>query len=120
MEIDLLYQLPLQDKCKLYRKTYYLSATALAHILERHYYKISRHPACGKFTVDIPTIVHWIKEAFAVEPAAINGSLNFKRHFDTQTNIGFDKDSQSTTFVTVVTDPGGEIKTAFPGKYHIP
>ena len=116
MEKDLLYQLPLQDKCKLYRKTYYLSATSLAHILERHYSKISRHPGCGKFTVDIPTIVHWIKEAFSAEPSAIEGSLNYKRCIDTGTQIGFDKDAQSTTYITVITEPGGAIRTAFPGQ----
>jgi len=120
MEKDLFYQLPLQEKCKLFRKTYYLSATALTHILERHYYKISRHPACGKFTIDVPTIVHWIKEAFAAEPSAINGSLNFKRTMDTGTQIGFDKEGQSTTCITVITEPGGAVKTAFPGQYQLP
>ncbi|MDB5222152.1 MAG: hypothetical protein JWN83_819 [Chitinophagaceae bacterium] len=119
MEKDLLYQLPLPDKGKLFRKTYYLSATSLAHILERHYYKISRHPACGKFIVDVPTIVHWIKEAFTCEPTPISGSLNFKRTIDTGTQIGFDKDAQSTTIITVITEPGGAVKTAFPGQYSI-
>ena len=117
MEKSLLYQLPVNDKCKLYRKTYYLSASSLAHILERHYYKISRHPGCGKFTVDVPTIVHWIKEAYHTEPSPINGSLNFKRSLNTGTIIGFDKNGHPTTFITVLTHPGGEIKTAFPGQY---
>jgi hypothetical protein len=117
MEKDLFCSLPAQAKCRLFRKTYYLSSASLAHILERHYYKISRHPGCGKFTVDIPTIVHWIRESFFCEPMAIPGSLNFKRNLDTLTQIGFDKDGLSTTIITVITDPGGEIKTAFPGQY---
>ena len=117
MEKGLLYQLPLPDKCKLYRKTYYLSASSLTHIMERHYYKISRHPGCSKFTIDVPTIVHWIKEAYHSEPSPIPGSLNFKRTIDTKTQIGFDKEGQQTTFITILTSPGGEIKTAFPGKY---
>ena len=115
MEKGLLYQLPLPDKYKLFRKTYFLSATSLAHILERHYYKISRHPSCGKFTADIPTIVYWIKEAFFSEPSAIPGSLNFQRTFDAGTSVGFDKEGQSTTYITVITEPGGAVKTAFPG-----
>jgi hypothetical protein len=117
LEKDLLSSLPVQGKCKLFRKTFYLSPTSLAHLLERHYYKISRHPGCGKFTIDIPAIVHWIRESFFSEPSAIAGSLNFKRTLDTLTQIGFDKDGRSTTSITVITDPGGEIKTAFPGKY---
>jgi hypothetical protein len=119
MEKDVLYQLPLPDKCKLFRKTYYLSASALAHILERHYFKISRHPACGKFTIDIPAIVHWIKETFFSEPLPIQGSLNFRRSIDTNTLIGFDKEGQQTTFITVITEPGGAVKTAFPGQYQV-
>lgn len=116
MEKEILYQLPLQDKCKLLRKTYYLSATSLAHILERHYYKISRHPGCGKFTVDVPNIVQWIREAFSCEPSPIPGSLNFKRCMDTKSEIGFDNNGKATSFITVLNDPGGEIKTAFPGQ----
>ena len=117
MEKSLLYQLPVQDKCRLFRKTYYLSASSLAHILQRHYYKICRHPGCGKFTIDVPTIVHWIKEAFTCDPSPVNGSLNFKRTMDTKTQIGFDKDAQPTSFITVITLPGGMVKTAFPGQY---
>ena len=117
LDKDLLLSLPLQGNCKLFRKTYYLSPASLAHILERHYFKISRHPGCGKFTIDIPTMVHWIREAFFCEAFAIPGSLNLKRSLDTLTLIGFDKDGTSTTYITVITKPGGEIKTAFPGKY---
>ena len=119
LEKDLLCCLPVQGKCKLFRKTYYLSSTSLSHILERHYYKISRYPGCGKFTIDVPTIVHWIRESFFSEPSSINGSLNLKRTLDTLTQIGFDKDGRSTTCITVITEPGGEIKTAFPGQYQV-
>ena len=79
MEMNVLYQLPVADKSKLFRKTYYLPATSLAHLLEKHYYKIARHPGCGKFTIDIANIVYWIKEAGHTEPQSISGSLNFKR-----------------------------------------
>jgi hypothetical protein len=64
MERSLLYLLPIDEKCRLSRKTYYLSVTSLAHLLEKHYFKISRHPGCSKFTIAVPDIVHYIREAF--------------------------------------------------------
>ena len=115
MERSLLYQLPLDNRNKLLRKTYYLSVTALAHLLEKHYYKISRHPGCSKFTITIPEIVHYIREAFHADISPACSSLNFKRSMDTGTVIGFTKDGTETTFITVITDPGGEVVTAFPG-----
>ena len=115
MERDVLNEVRVPGR--LLKNTYYLSASSLTHILERHYYKISRYPNCGKFTVDIPTIVHWIREAFPCEQSPIPGSLNFKRCMDTKVEIGFDKEGKATTFITVVTEPAGEIKTAFPGYY---
>ena len=51
MERSLLYQLPIDEKSKPCRKTYRLPVTSLAHQLEKHYYKISRHPGCSKFTI---------------------------------------------------------------------
>jgi len=109
--------LPIADKSKLFRKTYYLSATSLAHLLEKHYYKIGRHCGWGKFTIDIPGIVHWIKEAFHTEQQSISGSLNFKRCIDAGTVIGYTSEGAATTFITVITNAAGEVKTAFPGKY---
>lgn len=50
-------QVPMKDRKKLFRKTYYISISALAHILERHYYKIPRHPATSKFTVPVTEIL---------------------------------------------------------------
>ena len=84
-----MYQLPSADKSKLYRKAYYLPLTSLEHVLEKHYYKIVRHPGCGKFTIDIANIVYWIKEAFHTEPQGNSGSLNFRRCMDTGTVIGY-------------------------------
>ena len=119
MEMNILYQLPIADKNRLFRKTYYLPATSLAHLLEKHYYKIARHPGCGKFTIDVANIVYWIKEAGHTQPQSISGSLNFKRCMDTGTVIGCNRGGESSTFITVITDAGGAIKTAFPGVYTI-
>jgi hypothetical protein len=116
MEKSLVYQLPVAEKSKLFRKTYYLPVTSLAHLLEKHYYKIARHPGRGKFTIDVANIVYWIKEAGYTEPQSISGSFNFKRWMDTGTVIGYTREGESTTFITVITDAGGTIKTAFPGK----
>ena len=49
-------QLPMNNKKRLFRKNYYITISSLAHILERHYYKIPRYPDSGKFTIPIPDI----------------------------------------------------------------
>jgi hypothetical protein len=116
MERSLLYQLLIDDKSKLLRKTYYLSVTSLAHLPEKHYYKISRHPGCSKFTISVFDMVHWIREAFHTDAVPVTGSLNYRRCLDTGTVTGFTKEGADTTLITVITEPGGEVKTAFPGK----
>src|SRR5689334_9557036 len=60
---DAFLQLPVKDKSKLARKTFYLSIKAIAHILEKHYYKINRYPQSGKFTIPLTGIIEKIKEA---------------------------------------------------------
>jgi hypothetical protein len=70
-------------------------------------------------TIDIANIVYWIKEAFHTEPQSISGSLNFKRCMDAGTVIGYNREGEPTTFITVITDAGGTIKTAFPGLYSL-
>lgn len=97
MEISLLYQLPLDCKSRLLRKTYYLSVKSLAHILEKHYYKISRHPGCSKFTIRIPEIVHYIREAFHAEASPAYSSLNFQRSMHTGRVIGYMREGKETS-----------------------
>ena len=115
MEKEMIYMLPIDDKKKLFRKTYYITASSLAHILEKHYYKISRHPACGKFTIPVIEIMHWLRQAFSYPSARLPGTLNYIRIINTETNIGFDKFNNPTTIISIITDNGGQIKTAFPG-----
>jgi hypothetical protein len=55
-------QLPMSNKKRLFRKTHYITISSLAHILERHYYKIPRHPDCGKFTIPIPDILSHLRD----------------------------------------------------------
>jgi len=117
MEYGLLEQLPMQgSKKNLFRKTYFLTVPAMAHIVERHYHKVQRHPETGKFTIGLQDILHWIREAKTAEPQLIPSTQNFFRWLDTHEMIGFDNDGISTSIITVITTPGGRIQTAFPGK----
>lgn len=108
-------QLPVPNKKKFLQKNYYLSITALAHILERHYYKIPRYPHTGKFHISVSEILHYIREGHSVAASPVNGCLNFQRLIKAQQPIGFDNNGQPTDYITILTDSGGKIITAFPG-----
>jgi hypothetical protein len=49
-----------------------------------------------------------------VSPAP--GSQNFQRVLTAENNIGFDKNGNPANTITILTDAGGRIITAFPGK----
>ena len=117
---EALRQIPVPDKKKFLQKSYYLSITSLAHILERHYYKINRHPHTGKFHISPTEILHHIREAYNIPPLPFTGTLNFYRVKQTNEPVGFDKDGQPTNLITILTDAGGKIITAFPGIYKKP
>ena len=110
-------QLPVPDKKKCLRKTYYLTAPAMAHIIERHYYKINRHPQAGKFHIPVTEIVQLIRDASILPVSPVPGSLNFQRTLQTENTIGYDKDGRLTSAITILTDPAGRIITAFPGVF---
>lgn len=109
------HALPLEKKEKLQRKTYHLGPTALAHIIERHYYKIPRHPGTGKFNIALPVILQHIREAGSIEPIPVAGSLHLQRLYKAAEPVGFDKNGEPTAAITIITDAGGAIITAFPG-----
>lgn len=115
---DAFLQLPVSDKKKLAAKTYYLTPAAMAHILEKHYHKINRYPGTGKFTIPVTAIVEGIRNAASSPALPQNGSLNYIREYQAEEEIGFDKYGRQTTTLTVITDSGGKIITAFPGSYH--
>lgn len=46
LQAELIYRLPVKNRKKLLCRSHYLTASALAHILERHYYKNSPLPQC--------------------------------------------------------------------------
>ena len=111
----LFHQLPVTDRKRLFRRGYCLTASALAHILERHYYKIPRHPGTGKFTIPVVDILHHLRQAGELAPEPIPGSLHQKRVWKADEAVGFDKEGRPTAFITVLTDSSGRIVTAFPG-----
>lgn len=115
MAMQAIEQLPVQDKRKFLQKSYYLSIRTLAHILERHYYKIPRYPHTGKFHLPVTDILHLIRQAYTVEPVAMPGKLTLLRVLSTDQPIGFDKSGHATMQITVITDASGKIITAFPG-----
>ncbi len=102
-------------KKKLQKHDYYLGISTLAHILERHYHKIQRHPGAAKFCIPLSSILWHIKQAKESEPKqAINHSGHYRIH-QCDTIIGYDQQGNETGCITVFTDIKGNILTAFPG-----
>jgi len=108
-------RLPIPGKKKFLKKTYYLTVSALAHIVERHYYKIPRYPHAGKFHIPVIELLHHIREAYSVPATPVPGCQNFQRVLQTEQVIGYDKNGQPTHAITILTDAGGKIITVFPG-----
>jgi hypothetical protein len=108
-------QLQVPGAKHLFRGNYYLSVASFAHIIERHYHQVARHPQAAKFTIPIPAILHCIKEAARQPVQQLTTTGNCYRSLDTNTDIGFDNAGKRTATVTVITTGGGLIQTAFPG-----
>ncbi len=106
---------PVSNKKKLLRQTYYLSVQALAHILERHYHKVPRHQYTSKFTIPAMEILSLLRDAAVADAIPILPDGNFKRTICCGHIIGYDNNHIATPYVTVITDPGGRVITAFPG-----
>ena len=115
MNKELFNQLPVENKKKFFHKTYYLTPQSLAHIIERHYYKIPRHPQTGKFHIPLTEILHHIREAAVSTVVPVPGTLNFQRIIQSEQPVGFDKNGQPADIITIITDAAGKIITAFPG-----
>ena len=95
-------------------KSYRLSITAFAHIVERHYYKTMRHPGTGKFQVPLPMIIELIREAGAAEAMPVKGSTHLKRSLHCNEPIGITQTGETAFSITVITDATGNIITAYP------
>jgi len=108
-------QTPMKEKRKLFRKAYCLTVPILVHIIERHYYKVLRHPEKGKFTISVVEILCYLRDASAEQTTPVPGSACFQRSIKAEKTIGFDRWRQPTSLITVITDGCGRIITAFPG-----
>jgi hypothetical protein len=115
LQREIVYSVPGDNKKKLFQKTYKISAMTLAHILERHYFKIPRHPLTSKFTIPVAEILHYLREAADLPSDPIPGNLNYYRTVTVKETVGFDRSGESTSIITVIIDGAGRIKTAFPG-----
>jgi len=115
LQEGLIWQLPVKNRKKLLRQGWYLSAKALAHILERHYYKVPRHRLTGKFTIAVPQIVACIKDACHQPPEPVPRSQHLQRVWEAGVPVGYDPAGNTVTTITVIATTGGEIMTAFPG-----
>ena len=114
MAKEVLRRIPVSKK-RFIRKEYYLSAQVLAHIIERHYYKINRYPNAGKFHIPVMDILNLIRVAHSLPVMKAPGSGSFQRSLQTERIIGYDKYGNPTNSITILTDAGGKIITAFPG-----
>lgn len=112
-----LSHIPHMGKKKLQKLDYYLSVSALVHILERHYYKIQRHPGAGKFCIAIESILQYIRQAKECQQHKAPNHSGSYRILECDTIIGYDQQGHNTTYLTVFTDVKGNILTAFPGKF---
>lgn len=112
-----LSHVPHMGKKKLQKLEYYLSPAALVHILERHYYKIQRHPGAGKFCIAIESILQYIRQAKDCQQHNAPNHSGSYRILQTNETIGFDQYGHHTTCLTVFTDAKGNILTAFPGQF---
>lgn len=108
-------QPPVNHLHKLQRSTYKLGIAAMAHILERHYYKIPRHPGTGKFHIPLTSLLHYLREAGHCEVQPIAGSLYFRRILHCSEPLGFNQFGEPAFCLTVITNGAGNIITAFPG-----
>ncbi|MBA4167526.1 MAG: hypothetical protein H0X41_08305 [Chitinophagaceae bacterium] len=107
-------QLPLRNKKKLLRKTYFLTVSCVAHILERHYYKVPRYPATAKFTIPVVEILSHIRNAFDQPLIPVPGSTNHLRILQTDHVIGFNRNQLPSKTIEIISDGGGKILTAYP------
>jgi len=114
LEKRLFLAVPVGGKKKLFRKDFYLTAKSFAHIIERHYHKIARHPEAGKFTIPIPDLLALLKQTRHLPTTPIPGRGGIYREVDTGKIIGYDRAGKNTFFLTLISHSQGRIETVFP------
>ena len=117
-QIDLLSKklmwLVAEDKSTRYfPSSYYLTAYGLAHILDRHYYKIDRYADKAKFTIPIFEIVKLIRQASVLQVETIPGKSE-RRVLNAGRIIGISATGTPCRRISIITDAYGYIRTAYP------
>jgi hypothetical protein len=110
---DTIRQYPVGQSRKFLKRNYYLGIKALAHIIERHCTP-HRWPHAGKFSISLTELLYLMRNAGELEPGLQNDA--WVRQVETGREIGHDKWGQPATCLTIITDAGGKIVTAYPGK----
>lgn len=108
-----MWLIPGDRQNRFFPSTYYLTAVALSHILDRHFYKVPRYPDKSKFTIPVQEIVRYIRLAFLVPDEPIIG-MRRQRIMETGVNIGRSHDGQLCQRIAVISDVYGYIRTAYP------
>jgi hypothetical protein len=67
----------------------------------------------------VPEILSYLRDISAEPGIPLAGSLDFRRTVNVGKIVGFDQDQLPTSYITVLTDSGGRIMTAFPGIHFI-
>lgn len=93
--------------------SYYLTAYGLAHILDRHYYKIDRYADKAKFTISVAEIVKLIRQASVLQVEEIAGKSE-RRVLYAGRIIGKSPTGQPCEHISIITDAYGYIRTAYP------
>jgi hypothetical protein len=78
----------------------------MAHIIERHYYKICRPPQTGIFYIPVREIVQLIRDAADLPASPVPCSLNFQRTMQTTDMIGYDRHGNATSMLSIITNTG--------------
>ena len=88
---------------------------AMAHIIERHYCELPTYPGSGRFLLSIPELLTCIRDAYDIRPEPLHDTGNARRVVQLEKAVGFNRQFEATDKLTVITDSGGRILTAFPG-----
>lgn len=109
----IMWMIPGDRKTRFFPSSYFLTAIALSHILDRHFYKVPRYPEKSKFTIPIPEIVRLIRLAY-LQPAEPMVGHCRQRILPAGMVIGRNHDGRPCRHIKVVSDLYGFIRTAYP------
>ncbi len=107
--------IPVKGHKRLQYRSCYLSITALAHILQRHYCIQTHQTNTGRFSIPVAEMLAYLRAAHAQTPKPIPDSAHLQRVIHTTRTVGFAANGAASHQITVITDTGGAIVTVFPG-----